>query len=623
MSLFYHPYFLLVSSFFFFSTTTAHAAIYAQDNTTPGIVISAAKLPQPKDKVGSAVTVINRAQLEKSGASQVYDVLKSVPGLTLTRNGGAGSTSLVRLRGSSPGQVRVMIDGIYVNDPGNANAEFDFNNLLVNDIERIEVLRGPQSALYGSNAMGGVINIITRRGEGEPQYTGLLEAGSFDTYRQAVGVSGSEGRVNYSAQAQNFTTQGFSRISAGTEKDGSRNQSINTRVGVDATKNLALEFAGGYSHLRADFDPSPTTDGPAELDKTMLNGKATVTLQTFSGQWEHVLGIQGASTDRDFDEPLRTPRYSTFNGDVISAEYQSNIHMRVNDIVTLAASAEEQSTYNSNTTTGGVKTVSIDRTIQNNAVYGQYLFEVMDNTTLTAGARHDDHELFGGHNTYRLTASHRLPEIGTTLRGSVGTGFKAPSLFQLYSSFGTLTLNPEEMQGVDIGIDQRLLDNRLQLSITGFYNDYDNLISFDTGTSRYINVDQATTRGVESSASYALTSDWQLHATHTYLLSEDSATHRTLDRRPKHDLTVGTSYDVPGVWQVGLDVRYVSQQWDSGSGNRIIKPYATVDAYGSYDMTPDVALYTRLENLFDRGYAETARYNAPGFAAYVGIRASY
>lgn len=607
------------------SAVLAASGAAAQTQTEkqlPKVVVTANRIPQPKDKIGSAVTVITHEQIERSGASQAYDLLKLVPGVNVTRNGGPGATSQVRIRGSNPGQVRVMIDGVFMNDPSSANTEFDFNSVLINDIERIEVLRGPQSSLYGSDAMGGVINIITRKGEGKPKFNALAEGGYFKTLRQAAGVNGSHGDVDYSLQLQNYKTDGFSRVTNSTENDGSTNKAVTGRLGWKANDTFSFDLSGNYSDLKADYDRTGL-DGDNVSDKLTLSGRAAMTVSLFEGAWDHIFSIKAADTERDFDEPLSTTtRFSTFDGRQTTIEYQSNAKLRSRDVLTVGLLSEEQEARNTATTNLGVKTTNVNSDFRTNSFYSQYLMGITDTTTLTLGGRNDRHSTFGIANTYRTTLAQEIPATGTILRTSFGTGYKAPTLFQLFHpTFGNSGLRPEESRGYDGGFEQTLWKERIGFGVTGFYNDYTNLINFSGGT--YSNAPKATTRGTESEAHFNATSELTLRSSHTYLLSEDSSTHKTLPRRPKHTLVGGVDYNVNKLGQVGMDVRYVSRQWDSATTANRVKPFTTVDLYGSYEVDPRVSVYTRLENLFDREYQEVRNFNAPGFSVYAGVKATY
>jgi vitamin B12 transporter len=608
------------------SIFSSFSAFAAEKTESPTVVVTANRIAQAKEKVGSSVTVITREDIERSGKSQVYDLLKTVPGISVSRNGGgAGVPSVIRIRGSNPGQVRTMIDGTTMGDPSSIEGNYEFMSLLTEDIERIEILRGPQSALYGSDAMGGVINIITRKGNGAPKINALAEVGSHESFRQALGFSGSTKEVDYSLQLQNATSDGISRIAAGSEDDGYNNRQLSTKLGWQATDQLRFDTSGSLSALHSDYDPDATTDGFGKLNRRVGNGRVAATLDTFGGVWQHILSAQASRTKNVNDTPLfAEPRYLNYVGTKRTLDYQSNVKLRKNDVFTAGLVTEGDDIINSETTTVGATSKSLSRNIRNNSFYGQYLLTLTDDTTLTLGGRNDNHSIFGSTSTYRATASHAFASTGTRLHSSIGTGFKAPTAYQLYGSFGVgnPNLQPEESTGVDFGVEQKLLNNTLTLEATAFHNDYKNLIDF-TSAFQYANTAKANTKGLEMGAKYQLTPQWQLHSTYTYLLAENETNNRTLGRRPKHSLLGGVEYVKLGVFSVGADMRYISQQNDSNTNSNIVKQFVTFDVQGTYDITPTVSTYARIENLLNRDYQEIYRYNALGISATAGIKMTY
>jgi len=613
-------------SLFALAASLATPALAATE--VPNIVITANRVATQKTQLGSSVTVLTSKELEDKGYTQVFDALKEVPGVSISRNGGIGGTAQIRLRGSNPGQVKVLVDGVAVNDPGNANSEYDFNSLMTGDIERIEVIRGPQSALYGSDAMGGVINIITKQGAGKPKLTASTEAGSYRTFKQAASVSGKEQAVDYRFTVQRLDTQGFSRVPvAPQEKDGAHNTSLSGKLGYDINPDARVEFSGGYTNLSLDFDPSPTADGPAQQYKKVYYGKTSGSLWTLDRKLENIVNLQASRTERDFSEPnSATSRYSSFDGNEASIEYQGNYHLRTRDVLTGGVSYGMQDALNSSRNSTNVLTTSFDKDVDLVGLYGQYLWGIGENTTLTTGVRRDDHSQFGSDGTYRVTGVHSFKELGTSVHASYGTGLKNPSLFQLYSSAnGNANLQPEESRGFDFGVDQSLLAGKLELGSTAFRNDYKNLIEFDTVSSRYRNVSKANTKGLENTAKLHILPNLTGTLGYTYMLAENEATHRELQRRPKNVFTAGIDYSPNSKWNLGTFTRYASAQRDSDSLTiaRTGRAYTVTDVYGSYEFIDNAQVYARLENAFDRDYQETARYNSPGRGIYAGLRASY
>lgn len=607
----------LFSSILLFS-----AAAYAESTQLPKVVVSANRMPTQMEHTGSAVTVITGDEMRRRGITQVFDVLKTAPGVTVNRNGGIGGVSGVRIRGSNPGQVRVMMDGVLLNDTSNVDGSFDFNSLTTDNIERIEIVRGPQSALYGSDAMGGVINIITRKGGGTPQHSAFVEAGSFHTLRTGVGSHGTVDKLNYGVSARHVQTKGFSHSSAGNEKDGADQHAVNASLGYALSDSIKLDASGGYSRIYSDFDPSATQDGDAFLEKQVLHGRVAGTWLAAGGDWENTLSLEGTETHRSFDQPVGFYRYSTFDGTTVAGEYQSTLRLRQRDALVFGLRSENQRATTTNTT-GGATTQDLGDNITNNAVFGQYLLGLGENTTLTAGGRVDDHELFGTQQTYRVTATQEVPSVDARLHASVGTGFKAPTLYQLYSSIGNADLQPEESIGYDAGIRKFWLDDRLQLAFTGFYNRYENLIDYDFGAGGYININEATTYGLESELRFDVTPQWTLTANHTYLRAVDDETDAVLPRRPKHAFNLGAQHHFANGAHLGADIRYLSRQLDSNFSTEYTKAFTTVDIHASTPLNDKWELYGRVDNLLDRDYQEALNFNAAGISGYAGLRVRF
>lgn len=607
---------MLFRPFFILPFVLLSSAAYAQQ--LPPVIVTANRTPLPADHSGSSVSIITREELEKRGITQIYDALAFVPGMAVSRNGGIGGTSTVRLRGSSSGQVKVMVDGMVLNDPSNVDGSYDFNILNVNAIERIEVVRGPQSTLYGSDAMGGVINIITRKGEGMAERSAFVEGGSYNSFETGAGLYDSHNSWQYGVEARHFQTDGFSHSSAGNERDGTENAALNASLGYAISDTVQLDAQGSYSRIYSDFDPFTTLDGPAHLEKEIYTGQLK-TEWHMREDWLQSLSLQAIQTDRSFDEPMGFYRYSTFDGNTVATEYQSTLQLSDNQTLVAGLRSENQSAKTTSTF-GGITATDLDASTDNHAIFTEYLANLGENTALTLGGRYDHHEIFGSHVTERATLSHKLNEGATRLHASIGTGYKAPTLYQLYSAYGSASLNPEKSIGADAGVEQTFLDNHLRLSSTVFYNDFDDLIDFDPQSFLYTNIAKARSYGVENEALFDVTDAWLVKAGYTYLNAEDTHTGNVLPRRPKHSFTLGSAYTWPHEATLGFDLRYVSRQLDNAYSPDYTGAFTVINLYGDYPMSEKWEIYGRIDNLFDRNYQEALHFNSTGLAAYGGIR---
>lgn len=588
------------------------------------VSITAYRLDKPPVVAGTSVSVVTQEDMQRRGDRTAADALKRIPGVTLSRNGGIGSTSQVRVRGSDPGQVRVLVDGISVNDASNSDNSFDFATMLVTDIERVEVLRGPQSSLYGADAIGGVINIITRKGPKNNGISAFSEAGTYRSFTEGFDARGGDQVLYYGMSAQHLKTEGFNRIRAGREKDGTRVADLKANLGGKFADNWSFDLSGGYSDAKIDFDPSPTVDGNAIQYRAVAFGQATTKLTLLDGRLDNTVKFGANDTSREFDEPQSTTRFSTFDGLRTQASYQADLRVRTRDVASAGVEFQRDDSRTTSTTAANVTTTGVNRAIDNHAVFGQYIWGATEDWTITVSGRHDNNQQFDSANTYRLTSAYEIRPTRTTLHASTGTGYKAPSLFQLFSpANGNASLEPEESRGYDAGVTQRFWGERASLDVTGFHNAFENLIVFDTLTSRYFNVRKANTYGLEHTLNVAIMPELLVTAAYTWLMSEDESNNRRLQRRPRHTATLGVDYDISVKSRVGAQWRYISRQWDTSSGDRVVKPYTAVDVTASYDLTNLVSVYGRVENLLDKSYQEAARYSAPGRSVFGGLRARY
>ncbi len=335
-----------------------------------------------------------------------------VPGLYATEAGGFGGATTVRLRGADTDQTLVLLDGVRVNDPGSASGDFDFSTLLLTDIERIEVVRGPQSALWGSDAIGGVVNIITRKGSGPLGARGAVEGGSFNTARAGVGLSASTDRVNYAVSGSYLYTDGFSRVDenlGAKEKDGTRTFTLTGKAGVQVTDAYEITFAGSFSGANAETDPSLSSvngDGDATTKRRVYSGQINNLFAALDGRLRNRISAFLLESDRDFfDSRSAATRLTSITGQSYGGEYQGSLDLAPATTLTLGARAQIDTGEGVVTRSNGLSTRQYDAEFDTYSAYGQIELEPIRNLDLTAGGRIDDFENGGSHGTYRLTGS--------------------------------------------------------------------------------------------------------------------------------------------------------------------------------------------------------------------------
>ncbi|MXQ13999.1 TonB-dependent receptor plug domain-containing protein [Microvirga makkahensis] len=644
-------------SFCAFSLGTAHSQTVTESMPLPDIVVTATRSPLAISQAGSAISVITSEDIEKESLKSPADVLRRVPGVTVVETGGPGSTTTVRLRGADAGHTLVLIDGIRVNDPSSDAGEFDFSNLSAIDIERIEVLRGPQSAIYGSDAIGGVINIITRKGNGPPRVTIGVEGGSYGTKAGRAAVSGSGGPVSYAFSTSGFDTGGFSRygyrigriedaLTAPLEADGARRLGAAGRVSVAILPGVEFEIGGYASRNKVDLDNDPgfdaLPDGPSSARQHLYESHARLTVDAFAGILKNSFLVSGSRTDRDYRligsyglPSLYWDEYG-YRGDRLSAEYQGDLKLGSFGLLTLGAKVEEEKLVSTTSNVLPIETPTyenVDASQTTRSVYALHQFSPIQNLHLSLGGRIDDIDDGDTFGTWRTTAAYEIPKSGTKLRASLGTGAKAPTLYQKFDPFsGTANLESERSIGFDMGFDQSLADDRVLLSATFFANRFRNLIAYGVAdTCRpeqmygcFINVRHARTSGVELSADMVVIPAWlRVKATYTYLEAFDEDTDLRLARRPQHQGRLGFSITpVPGL-SIEPSVVLVGSRFSSPGELYELAPYARFDLHADYEISETFSIYARAENLTDARYQEVYGYGTAGRSFYAGLRATW
>lgn len=622
----------------------------------PDIVVTATRQPENIQRQGSAISVVTGEELKTSNPGSLADALRNVPGLIVTENGGSGGTSSVSLRGGTAGQTLVLIDGIKVNDGAAASGDFDFSTLLPSAIERIEVLRGPQSALYGSDAIGGVVNIITKKGGGQPRGEIRTEAGSYGTVSGSATMTGSAGAWSYSASGGGGKSAGFSRFGyrvgqlerrfgSAFENDGFARWGGLGSLAYDPGTGAKIEIGVMSFRTFAEIDAGSSTlprlmqttgsrriypDTPGEVERTLSQVFARGTLE--QGPLTHTLTLYANQTDRIFREttyragltPVNVTRTETgFYGDRVGAEYQGVLKLDSFGSLTFGGKYEYEKARTDATPILPVslpRSNTLDANQTTKSLFALYQLPVGERIILTLGGRHDevDNREF---NTWRATGAYLIPETDTKLRASGGTGGKAPTLYQLFSpQYGNPRLNPETSIGWDAGIDQKLFGGRATLSATVFGNKFSDLIQFDSVSQTYLNVARAKTSGVELEATATVLPDWvKVSAAYTYLHARNEQNGLTLQRRPDHVGRLTVSITPMEGLLIEPRVTFVSRSYSDSNEQQRLPRYARFDVYAQYRINDTWKVFGRVENITNARYQEVLNYGTTGRAAYGGV----
>ena len=605
------------------------------------LVVTANRDARPASTVGQAVTVLDEETITQRQSVIVSDLLRQTPGVTVVRNGGAGTATSVSIRGAESDQTVALIDGVKLNDPSSPGGGFNFGNLLIGNISRIEVLRGAQSVLWGSQAIGGVVNLITRQPTDELAVNARAEGGWRNTAQAVANVSGRFGPVAASVGGGYFTTDGTSAYFRGTERDGYRNYGANASVGIDVAQGVSVDLRGFYSNGRTDIDgfppPSFTFGDTREYgDNEQWVGYAGLNLALLDGRWRNRLAYARTDTDRRNVDPDGTPR-ETFRGTGKNdrVEYQGTLDLSSAIFATFGA--EREVSRFTTASFGGPEARARARIWSG---YGQLAVTPIAGLTVTAGVRHDDHNIFGGATTFSGSAVWSPNDGGTTFRGSYSEGFKAPTLFQLRSEYGNTALDPERSQGWDAGIAQRALGGALEASATWFHRDSTDLIVFVSCTAplagictgrpfgTYDNIARARARGLEVALTLRPVEALTVAAAYTWLDAENRSPGnanfgRALPRRPDNSMTVNADYRWPFGLSTGATLTAVGDSFDNASNARRLDGYVLADVRASFPIGRNLEVYGRVENVFDERYQTIFQYGQPGRAAYAGVRLTY
>lgn len=628
---------------------------------TKELVVTATKTEVPVRQVTSAVEIITGEQMEQRKVRTVAEALRWAQGLAVFQSGGPGTAVDVRMRGGTPEQTLVLIDGAIVNSA--TIGTYNFANLTSDNIERIEILRGSQGMMWGSDAMGGVINITTKRGRDTPTIAAFAEYGSFTTIREGASVTGKKGPIDVAAALTRWDTAGFSAINyrrGATERDGFHNWQGSVNLGADLPNDGRLQFSfrwmEGITNLDGfAFNPVTFASDPADL----LGAKTTNKQYVFSGSytqpitnwWSQKLTLARA-TDRLVTRSGTVERNlvtgavgipfalnSEINTTSNRIEWQHDVQIGKPLSVTAGYQFREQLGENFDILNG--TTTLPTNIISSHAGYAEAKLNLWDRLFGTAGIRQDEYNVFGSATTYRLTAGYLHKETGTKLRGSYGTGFRAPTINQLFfPDFGNPNLKPEKSKGWDVAVDQSLFKDRVLLSAGYFSTRYENLILsvFDPIACGFTlfgfcaqNVGESKAEGVEASARVQLIRDrpWikslDVQFTYTYTTTENLASPGDL-RLPKWPLNQWStivSYQPIEALRLNLEARYVGQRYNDVNNQESIPSFYVWNASVTYDVTRRVQIYGRADNIFNEKYEEVLYFGTPIRSVFGGVRVNF
>ncbi|MBM80915.1 MAG: ligand-gated channel [Planctomycetaceae bacterium] len=581
-------------------------------------VLTPTRTVKPRGRVGSSVTVITEEQIRQSQHTYVQDVLRTVPGLDIARSGGPGQITSVFLRGGKSEQTKVFLDGIPINDPSNAARSFDFGSLTLDNIERIEVLRGAQSTLYGSDAIGGVIYITTKRGDGPLTVRATSAGGTFDTFNQSASLSGGNDKFYYSVGGSFYETNGFSAISknrGGQENDGFRNGTVSGRMGWIPTESIDVDYVFRYNDSDAQIDDSFTVSD--DLIRKVLNESFFSRIQTrmtsWDGKLEQIAGYNYVNYNRA-DTNSGIFLAPEFEGRTVQFDYQANLlfwdSCRHENILTVGTHYLDEAASDSFSTQR--------RRRYNRSAFIQDQISIDDRLFLTIGGRSDFYSLAGSTETYQATGRYELSDERTAIHASIGTGFRAPSFSEL--QFGP-NLRPEESKGWEYGVEYALNNGRFIFDATYFRNDFKDQIAFDFNTFTLQNIGSALASGVEVAGTLYVAEASYVTATYTHTDTRDRSDGQELVRRPRHKFNVRYNQRfLKNKANANFGYRWVDDRRDFGG---ILDDYSALDMALSYNVSDQLQLFARVDNVLDEIYEEVINFATPRVSAFAGATITF
>jgi outer membrane cobalamin receptor len=600
------------------------------------MVITATLTPTPLSRTTASVTVISREQIAAQQAESVTALLRQIPGVHIDQPGARGSISSIYLRGGDPSFTQVLIDGVKVNDPtNNRGGSFDFSTLNTDHIERIEIVRGPLSAVYGSDALSGVINIITREGGEKPAADVQVSGGRFGHVRTLGQARGGLGELDYALSG--------SYLDNGEPVEGSNfiNKTFQATMGLPLTERIALRGMWRYADTHSETFPD-ASGGPdlavlrevAERDTQELTLGLTLAHELLSW-WTYDFTFSLYNRQEDSISPGVAPGPGNMFGvpgsesDATFRRYELTLRHQfaVLQGVQFAAGAQAQfEEGNSEGSLAFIGPTNFDVSRDTWAPFFEVQLSLLPGLLVQGGMRVDLPQGFDTEVSPRVGVSYTMAATNTTLRANWGKGFKVPSFFSLSDPIvGNPDLKPETSRSIDAGVTQALWDNRVTLSATYFYNRFDDLIDFDTATFQLVNRDEVTTQGVELSLRMQPWSAIGFTAHMTYVETDIENSPTELRNRPKWRGGFAVLWHPLPALDINVSTLFVSESLDFSvpTGERDLDDYSHTDVAVTWTVVSTLQLFVKVNNLFDADYEEAIGFPAPGINPSGGIRARF
>lgn len=621
----------LLFFFPFFFPSLSIAAKPTQEEVLPPVVITATRVETPREETAKSVTVITREEIEERQLKTVEEAVREVPGMAVVRQGSAGSLTSIFLRGTNSDHTLVLIDGVRV--ATSITGGFDFADMTTDNIERIEVIRGPQSTLYGSDAIGGVINVITRRGVGKPIHTVAMEGGRHRTLRGQFHSAGAFRYGDYSLGVSRLETRGFMR------HDDYKNTSLSGRLGLGSETGARLSLFARYIDADKELPPARgrSFDPNQTFSRRFLQAGGAFDQRIFPGlDYNLKMGFTGADTRFSNPPDVLSPSFTFSQTDarIFNFDGQVNVHPLPSTTITVGGEWMSHSAdFTSRSGSGGSR---FDKTVRTGAAFGNGQLNLLEGRViLGAGARFDEHSRFGQTGTWQLSSAFFMRETGTKFKGSWGTGFKAPDLADLFfPGFANPDLKPEKASGFEVGIEQSIWKDVVWLELVYFDKKLTNLIQFDPATFRPENIARASTRGLEFPVTAQLLPGLRLRWSYSLVETEDKETGRRLLRRPKDSFLTQADYKFLERFTTSASMLHVRNRKDSDfttfPARRVtLKSYTKIDLALSALLVKELGFMrelkarAKIENLLSQRYEEAFGFPAPRMLYLFGLQGAF
>lgn len=616
------------------------ASAQQADGDMENILVSASLLPITINRSANAITIIDRNEINNRAVVSASDLLRDVAGLAVSRSGAQGSQTQIRMRGGEANHLLVLIDGVEANNPAQSD-EFNWGTLVAAHIERIEIIRGPQSSMLGSDAMAGVVNIITRSTDQPLSANAFFETGGFNTQNNGISIGFKDGGFDMRLGVSDLQTDGENISRSGSEKDGYENTNLNLKSGWRASDQLRLTFVARQSDGMNEYDADSDFDSLIDdQDNVSKFRSATMQLKadysSFNGHWQHQLSM-AQSTNKNAEFNQRTPGTVTDSNKDQYRLVSSLLWDELNHRLSLLIEREEEEFQQRGPINDygvfGIYDPNQSRSRDTDSLALEYRADISEKLTLAVSTRHDDNSEFNSSDTSRVEAIYQIND-SVRLRSAYGTAIKNPTFterFGFYTNFiGNPSLEPEESSNWELGIDQLFNQGGSTLSVTFFNSELENEIDgnfMDPVTFRYTSKNRqglSKRQGMELTTVNKLNDALSLNTSYTYTDSvESDGANRLVDevRRARHIGSLNLSWQAMDSLHINANAQYNGSQMDVVYPKNVkLADYTVVNLSANYRATPNLDVYVRFDNLLDESYEEVFSYQTLGFSANVGVR---